>query len=59
VANYLQRTSDEGYLVAQTVRTGEKQTIKLPLAVDPNSATAADDKLIRQELVKTIGKRHM
>ena len=31
VANYLQRTSaNEGYLVAETVRTGREQTIDLP-----------------------------
>jgi hypothetical protein len=48
VANYLQRTLDEGYLVAQTVRTGEKQIIELPATVNPNSPTAADDELIRQ-----------
>ena len=31
VANYLQRTSaSEGYLVAETVRTGREQTIPLP-----------------------------
>ncbi len=52
VANYLQRTSEEGYLVTQTVRTGKKQIIKLPAAVD-----LADNELIRQELVKAGGKR--
>ena len=31
IANYLQRTStDEGYLVAETIRTGKEQTIPLP-----------------------------
>jgi hypothetical protein len=59
VANYLQRTSDEGYLVAQTVWTGKKQIIELPAAVDSNSSTAADNELIRQELVKAMGKRRM
>jgi hypothetical protein len=59
MVNYLQRTSDEGYLVAQMVRTGEKQIIELPVAVDPNSPTAADDELIRQKLVKAVGKRQM
>jgi hypothetical protein len=52
-----QRTSDEGYLVAQTVQTGERQIIKLPAAVDPNSPTAADDEVIRQELVKGHGEK--
>ncbi len=42
VANYLQRTSaNKGYLVAETVRTGREEIIKLPPAVDPN-ATDAD-----------------
>jgi hypothetical protein len=40
------------------VRTREKQTINLPDPVDANSATALDDKFIRQELVKA-GKRQM
>jgi hypothetical protein len=59
VANYLQRTSDEGYLVAQMVWTGKKHIIELPAAVDPSSPTAADNELIRQELVKAMGKRQM
>ncbi len=37
VANYLQRTAASvGYLVAETVRTGRKQVIDLPSAIDPN-----------------------
>ncbi len=37
VRNYLQRTvSLEGYLVAKRVRTGKKQLIALPPAVDEN-----------------------
>ncbi len=59
VANYLQRTSDEGYLVAQTVRTSKKQIMELLAAVNPNSPMAVDDELIRQELVKAVGKRRM
>jgi hypothetical protein len=59
VVNYLQRTSDEGYLVAQMVWTRERQIIKLPAAVDPNSPMAADNELIRQELVRAVGKRLM
>jgi hypothetical protein len=34
IANYLQRTYNEGYLVAHTMQTGEVQTIKLPAPVD-------------------------
>ncbi len=59
VANYLQRTCDKGYLVAQTVRTGQAQTMDLPSPMDPDSPTAADNELIRQELVKAVGKRRM
>ena len=48
VANYLQRTSaSEGYLVAQTVRTGKEQTIPLPATVDASAPNAADLKIIR------------
>ena len=58
IANYLQRTStDEGYLVAETIRTGREQTIPLPPPVDPNAADKADLKIIRSEDVKTIAKR--
>jgi hypothetical protein len=39
VANYLQRSlAAEGYLVAETVRTGKKQTIGLPAAVKQDRA---------------------
>ncbi len=35
VANYIQRTlADEGYLVAETIRSGKKQSIPLPAPVD-------------------------
>jgi hypothetical protein len=57
VANYLQRTSaNEGYLVAETVRTGREQIIELPAAVDLNAADADDQRIIRGEEVKTIAK---
>ena len=57
VANYLQRTSaNEGYLVAETVRTGRAQIIELPPAVDPNAADADNQKIIRAEEVKMIAK---
>jgi len=60
VANYLQRTSaSEGYLVAETVRTGREQTIPLPAAVDANAPDAADLKIIRDEEVKTIAKKRL
>ncbi len=60
VANYLQRTSaSEGYLVAETVRSGREQTIALPDAVDPNAPDAADLNIIRAEEVKTIAKRRL
>ena len=60
VANYLQRTSaSEGYLVAETVRTGKHQTIELPPAIDPDASDAEDQKIIRGEEVKTIAKRRL
>ena len=60
VANYLQRTSaSEGYLVAETVRTGKHQIIELPPAIDPNASDAEDQKIIRAEEVKTIAKRRL
>ena len=60
MANYLQCTSaSEGYLVAETVRTGREQTIPLPAAVDANAPNAADLKIIRDEEVKTIAKRRL
>jgi len=58
--NYLQRTSaNEGYLVAETVRTGRQQIIKLPPAVDPNDFDADNQRIIRAEEVKTIAKRRL
>jgi hypothetical protein len=60
IANYLQRTSAcEGYLVAETVRTGREQIIPLPLAVDVNAQDAANLNIIRAEEVKTIAKRRL
>ena len=60
VANYLQRTSaNEGYLVAETVRTGRQQIIELPPAVNPNDANADNQRIIRAEEVKTIAKRRL
>ncbi len=52
VANYLQRTSaKEGYLVAETVRTGRAQIIELPPTVDPDAADVDDQKIIRAEVI--------
>ena len=57
VANYLQRTSaNEGYLVAETVRTGREQIFKLPPAIDPNDSNVNNQRIIRAEEVKTIAK---
>ncbi len=43
VANYIQRTlANGGYLVAQMIRSGTKQLIPLPLAVDPNDSDKED-----------------
>ncbi len=58
MANYLQRTAtDEGYLVAETIRTGKEQIIALPPAIDPNAADTDDQKIIWEEAVRAIAKR--
>jgi hypothetical protein len=58
VANYLQRTfTAEGYLVAETVRTGKKPIIELPPAVDPNAPDVDNLNIIRVEEVKSVAKR--
>ncbi len=58
MANYLQRTaSDEGYLIAETVRTGKLQTIALPPPIDTSASNAKDQKIIREEAVRAIAKR--
>jgi hypothetical protein len=50
VNNYLQRMSAaEGCLVAETFRTGKKQIINLPPAMDPNMADVDDQNIIRVE----------
>ena len=47
VANYLQCMSAyKGYLVAETVRVGRNQVIKLPLLVKENAANTEDHKII-------------
>jgi hypothetical protein len=58
VANYIQRTlANEGYLVAQTIRSGMKQSIVLPPPVDQNDPDKEDLEAIRAEDVKTVAKR--
>ena len=60
MANYLQHTSaHEGYLVAETLRMGKEQTIKLPPAIDTNATKADDQKITRAEEVKAIAKRRL
>ena len=46
-------------MVAETVRTGRKQVIDLPSAINPNDPELEDNKIIRAEEVKTIAKRHL
>jgi hypothetical protein len=59
VANYLQCLSAvEGYLVAETVRMGRRQTIKLPPPVDKNAPDKEDLNIIRNKEIKAMGKRH-
>jgi hypothetical protein len=58
VVNHLQWTlATEGYLVAETVRTGKQQIIALPPRVDPNAADKADLEIIQGENIKAVGKR--
>ena len=57
MANYLQRTAaEEGYLVAEMVRTGKVQTIALPPPVDTSAADAKDQKIIQEEVIRGIAK---
>ena len=58
MANYIQRTlADKGYLVAQTIRSGMKQSIPLPPPVDPNDTDKEDLEAIRAKDVKSVAKR--
>ena len=58
VANYIQRTlPDEGYSVAQTIRSGMKQSIALPPPVDQSNPDKEDLEAIRAKDVKTVAKR--
>jgi hypothetical protein len=58
VANYIQRTlANEGYLVAETIRTGEEQLIPLPAPVDPKDPNKTDLEAIWAEDVKNVAKR--
>jgi hypothetical protein len=60
VANYFQRTALlEGYLVAETVRTGKKQLIALPPAVNENATNVDDQRIIRAEEVKMVAMRRL
>jgi hypothetical protein len=60
VANYLQHTASlEGYLVAEMVRTGKKQLIALPPAVNENVTNLDDQRIIRAEEVKMVAKRRL
>ncbi len=49
VANYLQRTAaEEGYLVAEMVRTGKGQSIALPLPVITSAPDVEDQKVYKK-----------
>ena len=48
---------DEGYPVAESVRTGRMQVIALPPPVNNTASDAADQKIIREEAVRAIVKR--
>ncbi len=55
MVNYLQSSSAaEGYLGAETVRTGQRQVIELPAAVDENTPDVADLAVIRIEEVSGL-----
>ena len=49
--------ADEGYLVAETIRTGKQQIIALPPPVDINAADADDQKIIWEEAVRAVAKK--
>jgi hypothetical protein len=58
IANYLQLSlAAAGYLVAEMVRTGKKQTIGLPTAVDENTPDKDNLNIIRNEEIKSVAKR--
>ncbi len=58
VANYYQWSSAaKGYLVAETVQTGKKQTIGLPVAVDKNAPDKDNLNISRNEEIKFVAKR--
>jgi hypothetical protein len=57
-ANYLQRSlAAEGYLVAETVQMGKKQTIGLPTAMDENAPDKDNLNIIRNKEMKSMAKR--
>ena len=55
-AYYVQRTigGEEGYYAAQEIRTGNLSEVPLPAALAANASD--DDKTIRQEAVRGVGK---
>ena len=58
MANYLQWSlAAEGYLVAETVQTGKKQTIKVPAAMDDNAPDKDNLNIIRNKEIKSMAKR--
>ena len=55
IANYVQRTStDEGYLVAETIHTVKEQSIPLPPPVDQNAADKEDLEIIRSKTSRRL-----
>jgi hypothetical protein len=58
VANYIQQmAADEGYLIAEMVRTGKEQLIALPLPINQSVADAEDQNIIRAEAIRAIAKQ--
>ena len=55
-AYYVQRAigGEEGYYAAEEIRTGNESEVPLPAALAANASD--DDKIIRQEAVKGVGK---
>jgi hypothetical protein len=51
--------NDEGYLVAETVRTGKQQMIDLPPPIDINDPDAEVLKIVRAEEVKSVAKHRL
>jgi hypothetical protein len=48
---------NEGYLVAKTVRTGNRQVITLPPPINQTTADTEDQKIIQEEAIRAMAKQ--